>query len=145
MGYRGGEANGRAHASESHEKCSGIMRENEGPYRVPLSPPSPLPVSHCWESFPTHNALGWACKLISRMVASRHPMLDNIETPWYTAWNGKWVDQGEKGTEEDDIPIARLLVWIRKSGSEITLYSLFLSLSRGSRSFNFFLRVRARV
>ena len=56
---------------------------------------------------------GWACKFISRAVASSiDAPLDNTETPWYTC-------HGEN--ESDRILWSRRPIWLRKSGSDHSL------------------------
>lgn len=107
MGHRGGE---RARTPRSPTRSTrGLVRENGGPSKgpteslhpLPLPYPPSLPVFHCWRSFPTHNAPGWVCKLISRTVANRH-RCSIISKHRDIQPSGKWVDQGEreKGEEE---------------------------------------------
>lgn len=103
MGHRGGE---RARTPRSPTRSARGLCARTGDRRGALpspsilfsSPPPPpsLPVFHCWGSFPTHNAPGWACKLISRTVASRH-RYSIISKHRDIQPNGKWVEQGVEG------------------------------------------------
>lgn len=92
------------------------MRENRGGTAV-----GPHRASHCWRSSPTHNAPGWACKLISRTVASGiDAPLDNTETPWYTR---RWRERGRS----QDITIAppRTSGYVNQDQITLCVFPLF--------------------